>query len=81
METGYVQSETQHAVELHLDIKGVELLIATLQKLKEYGDHLHLYATNDDRGLSMRSPYREGLVHGQLILNLLPSEAWTDAVR
>ena len=74
-----VYNETLKSIEMHLDARGADLLIQTLQNLKSKGDHLHLYATNDDLGISMKSPYRESKVFGELILNLLPSEAWEDA--
>lgn len=74
-----VYNETAKAVEMFLDDKGVDLLIETLQELKSDGGHLHLYATNDERGLSTKSPYGESIVYGQLILDLLPIEAWTDS--
>jgi hypothetical protein len=73
-----VDNETQKAIEIFLDEKGADLLINTLYKLKAQGDHLHLYATNDDRGVSMKSPYPFNLLFGELILTMLPSEAWSD---
>lgn len=73
-----VYNEVLKAIEVHLDEKGVDLLIRTLEELKPKGDHLHLYPTNDDRGLSTRSPYQEAQVYGEPVLNLLPSEAWDD---
>jgi hypothetical protein len=75
-----VHNETLKAIELHLDINGADLLIQTLQKLKLKGDgnHLHISATNDDSGVCTESPYQEKDVYGQLVLNLLPSEAWED---
>jgi hypothetical protein len=73
-----VHNQTQNAIEIHLDTKGADLLIEKLQHLKSAEGHLHLYATNDDGGVSTRSPYQEKTVYGQLILNLLPSDAWED---
>ena len=73
-----VYNETQRAIEIHLDIKGADLLVRRLEHLKSNGGHVHLYATNDDRGVSTKSPYEEPQVYGELILNLLPSEAWKD---
>lgn len=64
---------------MHLDSKGLDQLIDTLQKLKSNGDHLHLYATNDDRGIATWSPYSENIIYTELILNLLPTEAWDDS--
>jgi hypothetical protein len=74
-----VYNETLKGIEMHLDAKGADLLIQTLQNLKSKGDHVHLYATNDDLGVSTKSPYLENKVFGELILNMLPSEAWEDA--
>jgi hypothetical protein len=80
-----VHNQVANAIEIHLDVRGVDLLIEKLQRLKQGADqgmdHLHLHATNDDRGLSTRSPYREEMVYGELILNLLTSEAWEDMAR
>ena len=73
-----VYNETQKAIEIYLDIKGADLLIRKLEHLKSEDGHTHLYATNDDRGVSTRSPYQEKEVYGELILDLLPSEAWED---
>lgn len=70
--------ETRAGIEMLLDAKGADLLIQRLQNLKSM-DHIHLYATNDDLGVSTRSPYGESKVFGELILNMLPSEAWEDA--
>lgn len=72
-------NETQKAIEIHLDVKGADLLMHKLEQLKSGHGHLHLYATNDDRGVSMKSPYQEKVVYGELILNLLPPDAWEDA--
>jgi hypothetical protein len=71
-----VHNETLDAIEIYLDSKGADLLIATLEKLKSDGGHLHLYATNDDLGVSTVSPYREKTVYGELVVDILPSEAW-----
>ena len=73
-----VHNQTQNAIEIHLDAKGADLVIKKLEHLKLHGAHLHLYATNDDRGVSTRSPYREKVVYSELILNMLPSDAWDD---
>lgn len=73
-----VYNETLKAIEIHLDIKGADLIIQKLEHLKSEEGHLHLYATNDDRGVSTKSPYQEKEVYGELVLNLLPSEAWED---
>lgn len=73
-----VYNETLAGIEMHLDAKGADLLIQTLQNLKSM-NHIHLYATNDDLGVSTKSPYLESKVFGELILNMLPSEAWDDA--
>jgi hypothetical protein len=74
-----VHNETVKAVEIYLDHKGVDVLIEKLQELKSSGNHLHLYVTNDERGLSAKSPYGESVVYEELILDLLPAEAWTDS--
>jgi hypothetical protein len=71
-----VYNEIQRAVEMYLDLKGVDLLIKKLEELKLDGDHIHLYATNDDQGLSVNSPYKEDVRYNELILDLLPSDAW-----
>lgn len=71
-----VYNETLKAIDVLMDAKGADLLIETLQKLKTRGDHLHLYGTNDDGGLSLKSPYKHEVVYGELVLGLLPSEAW-----
>ncbi len=73
-----VHNQTLNAIEMQLDAKGADLLIEKLLSLKLRGDHLHLYATNDDRGLSARSPYGEELVFIELVLNMLPQDAWKD---
>jgi hypothetical protein len=73
-----VHNQTQKAIEIHLDVKGADLLVKKLEYLKLQGDHIHLYATNDDRGVSTRSPYQENVVYTELILNMLPSDAWDD---
>jgi pyruvate kinase len=73
-----VENEVQKAVEIMLDEKGIELLIKKLGQFKSENDHLHLYATNDDTGVSTRSPYPCDKVFGELILQRLPSEAWED---
>jgi hypothetical protein len=54
-----VYNETLKAIEIHLDIKGADLPIQKLERLKSEEGHLHLYATNDDRGVSPQSPYQE----------------------
>ena len=71
-----VHNETLNAVEIHLDDRGVDLLMQRLQELKRNEDHVHIYATNDDSGLSLESPHREKVIFGELILNPLPSDAW-----
>ena len=73
-----VYNETQKAIEIHLDNKGADLLIQKLEQLKSAEGHLHLYATNDDRGVSTASPYQEKEVYTELILNLIPADAWED---
>ena len=73
-----VYNETQKAIEMHLDNKGADLLIQMLEQLKSEGGHLHLYATNDDRGVSTASPYREKQVYTELIFNMIPLDAWED---
>ena len=73
-----VHNQTLNAIEIYVDAKGVDLLMEKLRDLKSRGDHLHLYATNDDRGLTARSPYGEESVSGELVLNMLPSDAWKD---
>jgi hypothetical protein len=73
-----VHNQTQNAIEILLDVKGANLLIKKLEDLKLQGAHLHLYATNDDRGVSTRSPYQQKVVYGELILNMLSSDAWDD---
>jgi hypothetical protein len=74
-----VYNETLDAIEMFLDTKGADLLIQTLQNLKSTGDHLHLYATDDDGGVSTKSPYQAKMVYGELVLTMLPSEVWEDA--
>jgi hypothetical protein len=75
-----VYNEVQRAIELRMDTKGIDLLIRKLNYLKEVdGDHVHIYATNDDSGLATISPYREEIIYRELILGILPSEAWEDA--
>ncbi len=73
-------NQVLNAIEIETDINGADLLIEKLQRLKQGADqgmnHLRLYVTNDDRGLSAASPYRAAVVYGELILNLLPPEAW-----
>jgi hypothetical protein len=73
-----VYNEVQRGIEFYLDAPGIDLLIETLRTLKSDGDHLHLYWTNDEWGLSMISPYKEKTIYTELILNLLPSEAWNE---
>jgi hypothetical protein len=73
-----VHNQVLNAIEIYLDTKGADLMIETLKKLKISGDHLHLYASNDDNGVSMRSPYQEDVTYGEIILNLLPSDAWDE---
>jgi hypothetical protein len=73
-----VYNETLRAIQIHLDTKGADLLIKKLEHLKSAEGHVHLYTTNDDRGVCARSPYQEKEVYGELVLNLLPSEAWED---
>jgi hypothetical protein len=73
-----VHNEVLKAIEIYLDTEGADLLIQTLEKLKSKGGHLHLYATNDNRGVSTKSPYQQRAVYRQLVLDLLPSEAWED---
>lgn len=73
-----VHNETQNAIEIHLDTKGADLLVQKLLDLKSSEGHVHLYATGNDRGVSTKSPYREKTVYGELVLNLLPSDAWED---
>jgi len=71
-----IHNETLKAVEIHLDDRGVDLLMQRLQELKRNEDHVHIHATNDDRGLSLESPYHEKVIFDELILNLPPSDAW-----
>lgn len=71
-----VHNETLNAIDIQLEKRGVDLLMQRFQELKRTEDHVHIYATNDDSGLSLESPYRERQVFGELILNLLPPEAW-----
>jgi hypothetical protein len=71
-----VHNEIQNAIEIHLDGKGIDLLMMRLEELKRNGDHVHIYGANDDTGVSLDSPYRENASFGELILNLLPSDAW-----
>jgi len=73
-----VYNETLKAIEIHLDIKGADLLIRKLEHLKSAEGHVHLHATNDDRGVCLESPYQEKEVYDELVLNLLPSEAWEE---
>ncbi len=72
-----VYNDVVKAIEIMMDTKGAALLIQTLQALQKF-DHLHLYATNDDQGLSVISPYQEETVYTELILDLLPADAWHD---
>ena len=73
-----VYNKTQGCIEIHLDTKGADLIIQKLEHLKSADGHVHLYATNDDHGVCLESPYREETVYNELILNLLPSEAWEE---
>jgi hypothetical protein len=72
-----VHNHVLNAIQIQLDVKGADLLIDKLQTLKSRQElgHVHLYATNDDRGLSTGSPYRDDVVYGELILDLLPPDA------
>lgn len=76
-----VLNETLQAVEFLIDEKGVDLLIKRLRQLKADGDHVHVCATNNDCGVSTISPYGHDVVFGEVVLNLLPSDAWEDARR
>ena len=71
-----VHNETLNAIQIDLDERGLDLLMQRLQELKRTEDHVHIYATNDDSGLSLESPYREKQVFGELMLNLLSPDAW-----
>ena len=73
-----VHNEVLNAVEIFMDTKGADLLIATLEKLKTKEGHFHLYATDDDRGVSRECPYPSKTVYPELVLDFLPSEAWED---
>lgn len=75
-----VYNEIQKGIEIFMDDKGADLLIKKLQTLKSLGEneHLHIYGTDDDGGLCMKSPYGEDQVFGELILDLLPSDAFGD---
>jgi hypothetical protein len=74
-----VYNDVLKSIDVMMDHKGVDLLIETLQTLRTDNGHIHLYATDDDRGLSTTSPYAHAVVYRQLVLELLPSEAWTDS--
>ena len=65
-----------NALEVYCDSAGATLLINELQKLIDGKDHVHLHATDDDSGLSITSPYGETPVYREVVLNLLPTEAW-----
>jgi hypothetical protein len=73
-----VYNETLDAIEMFMDPKGADLLIESLQTLKEKGGHIHLYATNDDGGVSTVCPYPFDKVYHEVVLDLLPSDAWQD---
>ncbi|MFA5120654.1 hypothetical protein [Zavarzinia sp.] len=73
-----VHNQVQDAIEVHLDERGAGLLIARLKELLAGGDHAHVYLTEDDAGLSSKAPYGEGQVYREIIINLLPAEAWTE---
>jgi hypothetical protein len=73
-----VHNEVLNAVEIYMDINGANLLIATLERLKAKGGHIHLYATDDDTGVSMESPYQEKTVYPEIVVDLLPPEAWEE---
>jgi hypothetical protein len=73
-----VLNETQKAVEIFMDEKGIDLLVKALTILRTSGDHLHLYTTNNDDGLSNISPYRNEVTFRQLIVTALPPDAWSD---
>ncbi|MCB1537185.1 MAG: hypothetical protein KDJ44_21380 [Rhodoblastus sp.] len=73
-----VHDAPANKVTVLLDESAADLLIETLQKLKSLGGHLHLDASEDDRGdLALVSPYRHPVVVDELELNLLDPEAWT----
>jgi hypothetical protein len=74
-----VYNEVNQSIDIFLDAKGAELLIGKLQDLKSGAGHAHLYPTDDDQGVSMTSPYKEAKVYSELVLTMLPSEAWEDA--
>jgi hypothetical protein len=73
-----VHNEVLNAIEIYTVRNGADLLIATLTKLKGKGGHVHLRTTDDDTGLSSQSPHQEKTVFTELIVDLLPPEAWED---
>ncbi len=66
-----VHNEVMQAIEIELDLKGIDLLIETLQGLKEAGDHCHIRPSN---GLSAVSLYYGDRAFGQLILSLVADD-------
>jgi hypothetical protein len=73
-------NDVMKAVEILMDEVGADLLIARLVALKagSHCDHLHIRVTDDDRGLAGYSPYG-GEIFSEVILGILPSDAWRDS--
>lgn len=77
-----VYNNVLRSIDIMLDAKGADLLIQKLQNLKAADQgHAHVYATDDDTGLATWSPYGHEEVYGELVLDILSSEAWKDRTK
>ena len=71
-------NDVNKAVELFMDKVGIDLLIRSLTELKEEYDHIHIYATGDDRGLSLKAMHEGAKVFQEVILERYSPDDWVD---
>ena len=71
-------NDINKSVNFFLDKAGIKLLISKLNELKEDYQHVHIYATGDDRGLSLKAMHDGQRVYGEVILERCTPDDWVD---
>ena len=71
-------NEVTKSVDFFMDKAGIELLIRRLNDLNEDYEHVHLYATGDDQGLSIKAMHEGRKVYGEVILERYSPDDWVD---
>ena len=69
-------NKINNSIDFSMDRAGINLLLDKLNELKSEYEHVHIYATGDNRGLSLKAIHVGSEVFGEIILELCPSEDW-----